>query len=435
MPFDDPGFRAELDKDTQALACILEGAPFLSSLDIFDKGVYLAWNPRVLDIIVDMQHLVEFATSSSKCITPLLKRMSQPLRQLHIGKPQGLRHEVQPTILPHPSNSLADISRFSRSLETLALEETYLSHLDEAGTFPRLRYLHMTYVDSTSRLPQWCSMHITFPALRYIAYHEHEWTPDIPLESTRSFILTNKYQYQGPGISLWTDMGGSIRVFGTDHIKELIIVKPLYWRPLESVQMIAPSLLCWHYVHAHWRSCKNHLAELMGEAPSLTLVMFQDLSEYQKYKYKYPGCDCKSVCKRELEELGIILRGMPIFGLTLRTHFRLSVGVSDEKQRPTGTGVSEAAVLELIRDVPCLKHINIYGRDSKRQVLESWVVDRGEGSAESRLRRISAEDGAAWREAQMSEYSAWARDEKRVELFLDPGREIGPEVTARLKQL
>lgn len=94
----------------------------------------------------------------------------------------------------------------------------------------------------------------------------------------------------------------------------------------------------------------------------------------------------------------MILRGMPILGLTLRTRYRLSAGLSDKKQHPTGTGVSEAAVLELTRDVPCLKHINIYGRNSD---LESWAVECGEGSAESRLRRISAEDGAAWRETQV----------------------------------
>ncbi|EIN05762.1 hypothetical protein PUNSTDRAFT_145693 [Punctularia strigosozonata HHB-11173 SS5] len=402
----NPKYNSNLILCAKNMSVLLAGTyAQLSKLQFFDQGECLQRKPRIANAIVKMTNLVEFGMSRSGHGTRLLKRMRQPLRSLQIGKPGGLPSAIQPPTLPHPANSLADISHFAQTLVILALEESYLSHLHGSGSFPRLRYLHTTYTPDQSRPVQWSRVNAIFPALRYFVYLKEDKYPFTGVERSRAYNMAMDYldddQFQG--LSLRADCEGAERVCETLDAGELIVVD-------ESKQgfnfSVRPAVLRW-FQHKP-EDARKTLQGLTRSVPSLKVILFGSLAAISDTHMSR----CDGICKGSVTDMKHLLRALPIASLNLRLHSSVLNGMSAANR--SSSGPAEAYATELASVIPRLRYISLYILGSTEQQPISWKV------VKRKLLRVSGAANQQWRESQLRECSAWAREEWLVELFLHP---------------
>ncbi|EIN05760.1 hypothetical protein PUNSTDRAFT_137252 [Punctularia strigosozonata HHB-11173 SS5] len=386
-----PEYKSYLMRCAEKMLGLLAGKyAQVPKLQLFDQGECLGREPRLAGAIVNMHHLVDFAMSRSSHGMGLLRCMSQPLRSLQIGKPGGVPYTLQP---PTP-RTLDDISLFAQSLETLALEESYLSSLQYTGTFPRLRYLRTTYIPGQSQPVQWTHINTTFPALRYMIYVKEDQGPDIGVEHSRVYNEAMDYasEDQSLGLSLRTDCDGVERIRKTLDVRELIMVGELGTTTIDF--LVRPSVFCWFQHNIEY--ARKTLEFVTRSVSSLNVILFGSLAAVPNtHALSFSG-----LCKGSMTDIGYLLHLLPIVGLNLRVDSSMvNDGTAAAALHPSSIP-AETYAKKLLGLIPGLKRINLYILGSEEPQPISWI-------AEDRiLRRVSAEDGRVWREAQASNFLA-----------------------------
>ncbi|EIN05768.1 hypothetical protein PUNSTDRAFT_145698 [Punctularia strigosozonata HHB-11173 SS5] len=128
-------------------------------------------------------------------------------------------------------------------------------------------------------------------------------------------------------------------------------------------------------------------AEVKDEIPSVNAVLWGALLDL--------GLPQSS--SNDRSGMKYFLGGLPIAGLNLRVHSAVLNGGMAAALLPS-PDPAEACAKVLLDAIPSLKRINLYVVGSDEHQPISWIVDAEHG--EPSLRRVSAEEGRAWRKAQ-----------------------------------